>query len=74
MTPSAPPTLLVHGTKDPYVAYEQSVWILDRLLAAGVEAELVTMQGGGHGFGGEQAKQADAALFAFFDKHLKKLP
>lgn len=72
VTPLAPPTLCVHGTKDNYVAYEQSIWMVDRLLAAGVEAELVTLQGAGHGFGGEQAKTADAALFAFFDKHLKR--
>lgn len=71
VTPTAAPTLCVHGTKDPYVAYEQAVWLVDKLLATGVEAELVTMQGAGHGFGGEQAKQADSALFAFFDKHLK---
>ena len=73
VNPLAPPTLCVHGTKDNYVAYEQS--ILDGgslLLAAGVEAELVTLQGAGHGFGGEQAKAADAALFAFFDKYLKR--
>lgn len=72
VTPAAPPILCVHGTKDNYVAYEQSVWIVDRLLAAGVEAELVTLQGAGHGFGGEQAKQADAALFAWFDRFLKR--
>ena len=72
VTPQAPPTLCVHGTKDNYVAYEQSIWMVDRLLAAGVDAELVTLQGAGHGFGGEQAKQADAALFAFFDKYLKR--
>ncbi|WP_395093813.1 alpha/beta hydrolase fold domain-containing protein [Armatimonas sp.] len=72
VTPLAPPTLCVHGTKDNYVAYEQSIWMVDRLLAAGVDAELVTLQGAGHGFGGEQAKQADSALFAFFDKYLKR--
>ena len=47
VNPFAPPTLCVHGTKDPYVAYEQSIWMVDRLLAAGVEAELMTMQGAG---------------------------
>jgi acetyl esterase/lipase len=72
VTPQAPPTLCVHGTKDNYVAYEQSIWMVDRLLAAGVDAELVTLQGAGHGFGGEQAKQAESALFAFFDKYLKR--
>jgi acetyl esterase/lipase len=72
VTPDAAPTLCVHGTKDPYVAYEQATWIVDKLKAAGVEAELMTMEGAGHGFGGEDAKRADAALFAFFDRHLKK--
>ncbi len=72
VTPDAAPTLLIHGTKDPYVSYEQSAWILDRLIAAGVEAELFTVSGGGHGFRGEDAAKADAAMIAFFDRHLKK--
>jgi len=72
VTPTAPPTLAIHGTKDPYVAYEQGVWIIDKLKAAGVEAEMMTMEGAGHGFGGEDAKKADEAMFAFFDKHFKK--
>lgn len=72
VTPNAAPTLCIHGTKDNYVAYEQAIWITDRLKACGVECELLTMEGAGHGFGGEDAKRADAAMFAFFDKHLKK--
>jgi dipeptidyl aminopeptidase/acylaminoacyl peptidase len=71
VTPSAPPTLCIHGTQDKYVAYEQSIWIVDRLLAAGCDAELTTISGGGHGFNAEQSKVADAALFAWFDKYLK---
>ncbi len=72
VTPNAAPTLAIHGTKDNYVAYEQAQWMVDKLKAAGVEAELMTLDGAGHGFGGEDAKKADAAMFAFFDKHLKK--
>lgn len=71
VTPSAPPTLCIHGTQDKYVAYEQSIWMVDRLLAAGCDAELATISGGGHGFNPDQSKQADAALFAWFDKYLK---
>src|SRR5215212_2939819 len=56
VTPDAAPTLLIHGTKDQYVAYEQAVWMLDKLLNAGVEAELVTMQGARHGFAGKDAE------------------
>jgi dipeptidyl aminopeptidase/acylaminoacyl peptidase len=71
VTPDAAPTLCVHGTLDNYVAYEQAVWIVDRLKAAGVEASLVTLKGAGHGFRGDDAKTADKALFEFFDKKLK---
>lgn len=71
VTPLAAPTLCVHGTKDNYVAYEQAVWLVDRLKAATVEVELLTLEGAGHGFSGDFARQADEAMFAFFDKHLK---
>lgn len=71
VTPNAAPTLLVHGTKDNYVAYEQATWLFDRLKAAGVEAELLTLEGAGHGFKGEDAERAEQAMFAFFDRHLK---
>jgi acetyl esterase/lipase len=72
VTPHAAPTLCIHGTKDNYVAHEQAVWIMDRLQAAGVEAELLTLEGAGHGFKGEDAERAEKAMFAFLDKHLKK--
>ncbi len=72
VTPDAAPTLCIHGTKDDYVAYEQATWIVDELKAAEVEAELLTLEGAGHGFKGEDADKADKAMLAFFDKHLKK--
>jgi dipeptidyl aminopeptidase/acylaminoacyl peptidase len=54
------------------VAYEQAIWLVDRLRAADVETELLTLEGAGHGFKGPDAEKAENALFAFFDKHLKK--
>jgi acetyl esterase/lipase len=72
VTPRAAPTLCIHGTKDPYVAHEQAVWLVDRLKAADVEAELLTMEGAGHGFRGADAEKAEKAMLAFFAKHLKK--
>jgi acetyl esterase/lipase len=72
VTPNAAPTLCVHGTKDPYVAHEQAVWLVDRLKAAQVEAELLTLEGAGHGFKGADAEKAEKALMDFFDRHLKK--
>jgi len=71
VTPNAAPTLLLHGTEDKYVAYEQGVWMRDRLQASGVEVELLTLEGAGHGFKGTDAERAEQAMFTFFEKHLK---
>ena len=72
VTPDAAPTLCIHGTEDKYVAHEQAVWLVDKLKAATVEAELVTLEGAGHGFKGADAEKAEKALFEYFDKKLKK--
>jgi dipeptidyl aminopeptidase/acylaminoacyl peptidase len=71
VTPDAAPTLCIHGTQDKYVAYEQAGWMVDRLKACAVEAELLTIEGAGHGFHGADAEKADAAMYKFFDDHLK---
>ncbi|MBI3877130.1 MAG: alpha/beta hydrolase [Verrucomicrobia bacterium] len=71
VTPDAAPTLLIHGTEDKYVAYEQALWMRDRLAACGVEVELLTLEGAGHGFKGADAEKAEKALLAFFEKRLK---
>ena len=72
VTPNAAPTLCIHGTEDKYVAHEQAVWLVDKLKASAVEAELLTLEGAGHGFKGADAEKADKALFEYFDKKLKK--
>jgi dipeptidyl aminopeptidase/acylaminoacyl peptidase len=72
VTPRAAPTLCIHGTKDNYVDHEQAVWLVDRLRAADVEAELLTMEGAGHGFRGADAEKAEKAMLDFFAKHLKR--
>jgi acetyl esterase/lipase len=74
VTPNAAPVLSIHGTLDPYVAYEQSLWLVERLIAAGVPAELETITGAGHGFKGADSDRADARAFAWFDKYLKPQP
>ena len=63
-----PPFLLIHGTKDPAVPFNQSELLSEALKKVNVEALLVPVTNGGHGnFGtpdvGERLKQ-------FFDKHL----
>ncbi len=71
VSPQAPPILSIHGTKDRYVAYEHSVWLTDKLKAAGADAELETIVDADHGFKGADAERAEARMFAFFDKHLR---
>lgn len=71
VSPQAAPILSIHGTKDRYVAYEHSVWLTEKLKAAGAEAELETIEGADHGFKGADADRALARTFAFFAKHLK---
>lgn len=44
-----PPTLLMHGTSDTVVPYEQSKAMLARAEAAGADIELYTVPGGTHG-------------------------
>lgn len=71
VTPNAAPTLCIHGTEDKYVAHEQAVWLIDKLKAATVEANLLTLEGAGHGFKGADAEKAEKALLEYFDKKLK---
>jgi len=54
------------------VAYEQGVWMRDRLTACGVPVELLTVEGAGHGFKGADAEKAEKALIAYFEQRLKK--
>lgn len=71
VTPAAAPTRCIHGTEDDHVALEQSQWLVERLVAAAVPADLVVLEGAGHGFKGADAAEAEQAIFTFFDSHLK---
>ena len=74
VTPDCPPILLLHGTKDAYVNYEQAILMRDRLKAADVDAELITFEGAGHGFKGDDARRAGQAALEFIEKHFKSAP
>ncbi len=70
-----PPTLLLHGTEDTDVPYQQSVQMADALHGAAVSHQLITISHqGSHGFDyNEKNPQAQAALqtvLAFLKKHL----
>ncbi|MBM3458277.1 MAG: alpha/beta hydrolase, partial [Armatimonadetes bacterium] len=47
-----PPYLLIHGTRDEQVPYEQSVRFAEQMEALGNSCELYTVPEGGHGMGG----------------------
>ncbi|MEE2659658.1 MAG: alpha/beta hydrolase [Candidatus Latescibacterota bacterium] len=70
-----PPTLLLHGTDDTDVPYELSVRMRDRLASTRVEHELITIEGGGHGFDWQwwstEVKDAQERVIQFLDQHLK---
>jgi acetyl esterase/lipase len=64
-----PPTLIVHGDADELVPIQQAKIIIEKLEDKGVQAELITKPGAGHGWADFPA---DIAKFAdWFDKHLK---
>ena len=63
-----PPTLLIHGTNDTDVPYENAVWMAEQFKKHGVKFELITIEGGEHGlYGGDSHKieQAYDAAIAF---------
>ncbi len=61
VTSQYPPTLLIHGTKDTDVPYEQSVLMADQFRTFGVDHALITIAGGEHGLAGGDPKEIDRA-------------
>lgn len=54
-----PPYLLIHGTREFHVPYEQAVSMHDRMKRAGADCTLISILGGSHGTGGwEKLPQA----------------
>lgn len=68
---AAPPVLMIHGTADVVVPVIHSERLLEKLKGAGAPAELLTVPGAGHGWGGKDADRALAAAVRFLDTHLK---
>jgi dipeptidyl aminopeptidase/acylaminoacyl peptidase len=64
-----PPFLVIHGTKDPAVNFNQSERFVEALKKAGVDVTFVPVVGAGHGnFRGPEVPQR---VQRFFDKHLR---
>ncbi len=60
VSPQYPPTMLVHGTKDTDVPYEQSVLMDRELTRQRVSHEFISVPGGGHGLGNVDREQVGA--------------
>jgi acetyl esterase/lipase len=70
VTKDYPPALLLHGDKDTDVPYEQSVMMAKELERNGVQHELISMRGKGHGF---DAKMEDPEIATTFERVVKFL-
>jgi len=64
------PTLLVHGTRDRMVPLRHSEQIRAKFDEGKVPCELVVIDGAGHGFRGDDAKQATKVSLEWFDRYL----
>jgi acetyl esterase/lipase len=71
-TKDDPPFLFFHGTKDPLVGIDQSEKMVAKLKEVGVSAQLVTMEGDGHGWGGEKLVKTGEQTVRFFEEKLRK--
>tara|TARA_B100000029_G_scaffold275456_4_gene270139 strand:+ start:256 stop:1176 length:921 start_codon:yes stop_codon:yes gene_type:complete len=56
-----PPTLLIHGTADTDVPFEQSVLMQREFRSHGVKHQLIAIEGGEHGLGGGDPRSIDDA-------------
>ncbi|HYP81483.1 MAG TPA: alpha/beta hydrolase [Steroidobacteraceae bacterium] len=65
-----PPIMTVHGDKDPTVPYEHAVKLHEALVKAGVQNQLLTIPGGGHGqFKPEERSRIFATVREFLTAH-----
>ncbi len=67
VTAEYPPTLLIHGTKDTDVPYEQSVMMAAEFKKCGVRHELITIADAEHGLAGSDKEQIDLAYKKVFE-------
>lgn len=74
VTENYPPTLLIHGTGDTDVPYEQSVLMAEQFKIHGVPHRLIGIQNGEHGLDGGDSREIEAAyasVLPFVDKYMK---
>jgi acetyl esterase/lipase len=72
VSPDDPPTLLIHGDKDNLVPVRNSKVIHEAFQKNNVKTQLIIIEGAEHGFRGEDAKRAGAAMASWFEQTLLK--
>ena len=74
ITPTTPPTYIIHGDADPTINYSQSVTLNAALETAGVKHKFTTVPGGGHGgFSNEYNTIYETEVIQFLNEVLTKL-
>lgn len=68
----SPPFLFFHGTKDTLVGINQSQKMVKKLREVGASADIVVMEGDGHGWGGEKLTRTLEQSVKFFQEKLGK--
>lgn len=63
-----PPVKTIHGDADKVVPYEHGVNLTKALREAGVDAELLSIPGGGHGFPAPKMEEIYADIFRFLSQ------
>jgi acetyl esterase/lipase len=69
--PDDPPLLVLHGTLDKLIPFNQSQLLVDAVRAAGVPARLVPVQGAGHGGSTFDKTENLQIVYDFLDSILK---
>jgi dipeptidyl aminopeptidase/acylaminoacyl peptidase len=71
ITSDDPPFLIIHGTLDPLVSFNQSEMLHAAMQTANLDSTMITITGGGHG---REFPPAVPELVArFFDHHLRDI-
>ncbi|HEY9776562.1 MAG TPA: alpha/beta hydrolase [Planktothrix sp.] len=68
VTKDCPPILILHGDKDNTVPYPQAQEFYKALQDAGVDSQMITIHGGGHGFASDDTFNS---TMEFFDRVLR---
>jgi acetyl esterase/lipase len=66
------PLLIMHGSKDMLVPFNQSVRLYEKLKECGKDVRFYKLEGGGHGSGGFNSPEALQPVLDFFAEKLKQ--